>query len=141
MTHKFASTSWTNGPPTIQTGQYYPMAAGCACLSFVGTSIFFITTQIMRRIGFNGLTTLRQYGPVLRSHRKEMAKSLGTPASLKKYVGLEELETRRLLYRLLEAPDKLTDCIRTSVRSWVLFTLFKITDNTIWRIGQPERSY
>lgn len=50
---------------------------------------------------------------MLKLHRKEFARLIGTSAALKPYAELEETETRRFLFRLLEEPEKLTKHIRT----------------------------
>ncbi|KAI5118227.1 hypothetical protein M0805_000723 [Coniferiporia weirii] len=71
-------------------------------------------------VGFSGVTTLLQYGPILKTHRKEMHKCIGTPAAMERFVGLEEIETHRFLLRLLEEPSNLIKHIRNTAGAIIL---------------------
>ncbi|KAH8111221.1 cytochrome P450 oxidoreductase OrdA-like protein, partial [Phellopilus nigrolimitatus] len=65
-------------------------------------------------VGFSDQTGLVPYGAQFRTHRKEMHAYIGTRAAMTRFIGLEELETRRFLLRLLEQPEKLVKHIRTT---------------------------
>ncbi|KAI5118229.1 hypothetical protein M0805_000725 [Coniferiporia weirii] len=71
-------------------------------------------------VGFSGVTTLLQYGPLLKTHRKEMHRCIGTPAAMERFIELEEIETRRFLLRLLEEPSELIKHIRTTAGAIIL---------------------
>jgi hypothetical protein len=48
-----------------------------------------------------------------------MARCIGSSDSMKKYIELEEVETRRLLLRMLDEPEGLIQHIRTSAEFYI----------------------
>ncbi|KAH8105626.1 cytochrome protein [Phellopilus nigrolimitatus] len=71
-------------------------------------------------VGFSGTTTLLPYGAQFRAHRKEMHACIGTRAVMARFVELEEIETRRFLFRLFEQPKDFTKHIRTTAGAIIL---------------------
>ena len=65
------------------------------------------------RVGFDKVTPFVRYGDTFKLHRKLLHNYIGTRASVKRHEGLEEVETRRLLLRLLSDPEKFMGHIRT----------------------------
>lgn len=56
---------------------------------------------------------LLRYGPLLRIHRREITRSIGSPESERHIVELEEKEACRFLSNLLETPESLFQHLRT----------------------------
>lgn len=73
-----------------------------------------------RRVGFGLGTTISPYGDTLRQHRKWMQSFIGSSSAMKIIEYVQEVETCRLLYRLLENPDNLMDHLHMSVPSRLL---------------------
>ena len=68
-----------------------------------------------RRVGATKLTPFLQYGSTLKFHRKWIQSYLNTRVSENYIEEIEELEARRLLYRLLEKPKDFLQHLRTYV--------------------------
>ncbi|THH05850.1 hypothetical protein EW145_g4503 [Phellinidium pouzarii] len=71
-------------------------------------------------VGLSGTTTLLPCGPEFKIHRKEFHKYIGTAAAMKRFIELEEIETLRFLFRLLDEPAKLVEHIRTTAGAIIL---------------------
>jgi hypothetical protein len=63
-------------------------------------------------IGWKHTTALQNYGERLRSHRRFFSRLIGTSQTMSQYHALEEMETHKLLKRLLASPQDLPDHIR-----------------------------
>jgi cytochrome P450 len=63
-------------------------------------------------IGWNRGLGLMQYGPQFREFRKYMSKSIGTRASVEKFVPLLERETAKFVAEVMADPGSLVQHIR-----------------------------
>ncbi len=52
------------------------------------------------------------YGDRFKKIRKDLHQAIGTSSALRKFHSLEEIEGRRFLLRVLDAPDQLYEHIR-----------------------------
>jgi fumagillin biosynthesis cytochrome P450 monooxygenase len=66
---------------------------------------------------FRKFTACKPYDDVFRRHRKFMHQQLGTKKSIEQYHTVLEAEAGRFLLRLLEAPQNLTQHLKTYVQS------------------------
>lgn len=66
-------------------------------------------------VGLGVVTTLLPYGDTLRLHRKLIQNFVGSSFARKHVEDVEEIEARRLLYRILETPQDFRAHLRTSV--------------------------
>lgn len=69
------------------------------------------------RVGFNVDTSLLPYGDVLRQHRKWAQGFFGSQSAMKRIEDVQEIETRRLVLRLLENPNDIKGHLHASVSS------------------------
>ncbi|PHH82289.1 hypothetical protein CDD82_6469 [Ophiocordyceps australis] len=70
--------------------------------------------------GFGNITTVQQYDKVHRHHRKIMNQQLGTRVLVAQFNGVQELEARRLLLRILRAQNEWTQHVHTMVAAIML---------------------
>lgn len=66
-------------------------------------------------VGLSVVTPLLPYGDTLRLHRKLIQNFVGSRFARKHIEDVEEVEARRLLYRVLETPQDFRAHLRTSV--------------------------
>ena len=67
------------------------------------------------RVGLDHITVFQLYDDTFRLHRKWMHTFMGTRAAVRRFENLEMVETRRLLLRILNEPEKFMDHLRTLV--------------------------
>ena len=65
------------------------------------------------RVKLNAVTTLLMYDEIHKVHRKTLHSYIGTRAACKVHESMEEIETRRFLWRMLVNPDEFMHNIRS----------------------------
>lgn len=83
----------------------------------------------LSRVGLSVITTLTPYGDTLRLHRRWMQNYMGSSTAMKHIKGVQELEARRLLLRMMESPDQFMDHLRTSVLYSYVPSCFSLTNS------------
>ena len=83
-----------------------------------------------RRVGAAKLTPFLQYGSTLKLHRKLIQSYLNARASENYIEEIEEIEARRLLYRLLDKPKDFSQHVRTYVPHERIFSHCVVTQET-----------
>lgn len=63
--------------------------------------------------GFGGFTPLLNYNATHRFHRKLIHQQMGTKKLVEKYYGIQDLESKRFLLRVLDDPANLIQHIKT----------------------------
>ncbi|KAI5118225.1 hypothetical protein M0805_000721 [Coniferiporia weirii] len=71
-------------------------------------------------VGFSGSTPLVTYGARFKLHRREMHACIGTRSALARIKDLQEVETRRFLFRLLDEPTKFAEHVRKTSGAIIL---------------------
>lgn len=72
-------------------------------------------------VGWKNTLALLQYGDRFRRYRRFFHSLVGSHATIKRFLPVEELETRRFLRRVLTKPEKL----QTHIRKYVAFLRLK----------------
>ncbi|GMF78268.1 unnamed protein product [Aspergillus oryzae] len=72
-------------------------------------------TDWLGRTDWDDTLGLIPYNSRFRAYRKALHQEMGTPASILKYHDIIDMETHRLLFRILENPEDLVQHIRKSV--------------------------
>ncbi|KAF5646140.1 oxidoreductase [Fusarium sp. NRRL 52700] len=70
--------------------------------------------------GYNQILSVMPYGKLLKQHRKLVHQQLGTKTAASRFQGVQDMESRRLLLRILENPDKLSAHIKTEASAIIL---------------------
>ncbi|KAI1636259.1 cytochrome P450 [Biscogniauxia mediterranea] len=70
--------------------------------------------------GWNHFTLPQTYNETLRVHRKQMHSVLGTKAALSRFYPLQEVETHRFLFHVLQKPQDLISHIRAEAGAIIL---------------------
>ncbi|KAI1827230.1 cytochrome P450 oxidoreductase OrdA-like protein [Xylaria intraflava] len=78
-------------------------------------------------IGWNKTILLTGYGEDFRLQRKSMHAMIGTPAAVLPYLPLLEKQTHRLLFRILQDPERLSVHVRLGTLASVLKMLYGYT--------------
>lgn len=71
-----------------------------------------LTTDI-QRVGWEHTLAMQTYSSRFRAYRKAMQPYLGSESAVAQFNPLQELETRRFLFRILEDQTKLSEHIQT----------------------------
>ena len=66
-------------------------------------------------VGWKNTLVLLPYGERFRNSRRLAHKLFGTHSTMKQFLPVEEKETRKLLARLLDRPERFSEHIRKSV--------------------------
>ncbi|CAJ0547332.1 Ff.00g040860.m01.CDS01 [Fusarium sp. VM40] len=70
--------------------------------------------------GYNQILSFKPYDKSFKQHRKLVHQQLGTKAAASRFRDVQDVESRRLLFRILENPDKLTSHIKTEASAIIL---------------------
>ena len=110
MTHKFASISCRSDPQYVLIGPYLHLEVKCPFSVLCNIEY---CTHPSFRVGWSNLTTFRQYDSMLKLHRREISKFIGSLKSTPHILEVEEKEVGRFLVSLLEKQEQLSHHIRT----------------------------
>ncbi|GKU12184.1 cytochrome p450 oxidoreductase [Fusarium langsethiae] len=70
--------------------------------------------------GYNQILSFKPYGKLLKQHRKLVHQQLGTKTAASRFRDIQDVESRRLLLRILENPEKLLTHIKTEASAIIL---------------------
>ncbi|KAF5664654.1 oxidoreductase [Fusarium circinatum] len=70
--------------------------------------------------GYNQILSFKPYGESLKQHRKLIHQQLGTKSAASRFRDIQDVESRRLLLRILESPEKLSMHIKTEASAIIL---------------------
>ncbi|KAF4503330.1 O-methylsterigmatocystin oxidoreductase [Fusarium agapanthi] len=70
--------------------------------------------------GYNQILSFKPYGKLLKQHRKLVHQQLGTKTAASRFRDIQHVESRRLLLRILESPEKLFEHIKTEASAIIL---------------------
>ncbi|EXA33528.1 hypothetical protein FOVG_15243 [Fusarium oxysporum f. sp. pisi HDV247] len=70
--------------------------------------------------GYNQILSFKPYGKLLKQHRKLVHQQLGTKTAASRFRDVQDVESRRLLLRILETPEKLSTHIKTEATAIIL---------------------
>ncbi|KAG9496564.1 hypothetical protein J7337_011340 [Fusarium musae] len=70
--------------------------------------------------GYNQILPFKPYGKLLKQHRKLVHQQLGTKTAASRFRDVLDVESRRLLLRILETPEKLFEHIQTEASAIIL---------------------
>ncbi|KAF5692956.1 oxidoreductase [Fusarium denticulatum] len=70
--------------------------------------------------GYNQILSFKPYGKLLKQHRKLVHQQLGTKTAASRFRDIQDVESRRLLLRILESPEKLFEHIKTEASAIIL---------------------
>ncbi|KAH7473811.1 Multifunctional cytochrome P450 monooxygenase [Fusarium oxysporum f. sp. matthiolae] len=70
--------------------------------------------------GYNQILSFKPYGKLLKQHRKLVHQQLGTKTAASRFRDVQDVESRRLLLRILESPEKLSTHIKTEASAIIL---------------------
>jgi fumagillin biosynthesis cytochrome P450 monooxygenase len=62
--------------------------------------------------GYNQILSFKPYGKQLKQHRKLVHQQLGTKTAASRFRDVQDVESRRLLLRILDSPEKLFEHIK-----------------------------
>ncbi|KAG5800528.1 hypothetical protein H9Q69_000415 [Fusarium xylarioides] len=65
--------------------------------------------------GYNQILSFKPYGKLLKQHRKLVHQQLGTKTAASRFRDILDVESRRLLLRILDSPEKLFEHIKTAI--------------------------
>ncbi|KAG8665189.1 hypothetical protein FPOAC2_14444 [Fusarium poae] len=70
--------------------------------------------------GYNQILSFKPYGKLLKQHRKLVHQQLGTKTAASRFRDIQDVESRRLLLRILGNPEKLLTHIKTEASAIIL---------------------
>ncbi|KAF5606611.1 oxidoreductase [Fusarium subglutinans] len=70
--------------------------------------------------GYNQILSFKPYDKSLKQHRKLVHQQLGTKTAASRFRDVQDVESRRLLLRILESPEKLSAHIKTEASAIIL---------------------
>ncbi|KAI1008649.1 hypothetical protein LB504_001985 [Fusarium proliferatum] len=70
--------------------------------------------------GYNRILSFKPYGKSLKQHRKLVHQQLGTKTAASRFRDVQDVESRRLLLRILNRPEKLSMHIKTEASAIIL---------------------
>ncbi|SCV44927.1 related to O-methylsterigmatocystin oxidoreductase [Fusarium fujikuroi] len=70
--------------------------------------------------GYNQILSFKPYGKLLKQHRKLVHQQLGTKIAASRFRDVQDVESRRLLLRILNSPEKLSAHIKTEASAIIL---------------------
>jgi hypothetical protein len=70
--------------------------------------------------GWKNTLVLLPYGERFRNYRKGFHRVIGTPAAIKQFHPIEEIETRKFLRAVLKSPEHLSEAIRNAAGAIIL---------------------
>jgi cytochrome P450 len=70
--------------------------------------------------GYNQILSFQPYGKTFKHHRKLVHQQLGTKATASRFRDVQDVESRRLLLRILESPENLSAHIKTEASAIIL---------------------
>ncbi|KAI1437328.1 cytochrome protein [Xylaria sp. CBS 124048] len=77
--------------------------------------------------GFGNILPMLPYNKTLRSYRRAMHSMLGSPAAVASFMDRQEIESQRLLMRILHEPESFLEHIRTAAGAFILKMIYGYT--------------
>ncbi|KAK7212547.1 hypothetical protein V2G26_019725 [Clonostachys chloroleuca] len=74
--------------------------------------------------GYGTLLSFQQYNKTFRQHRKLVHQQLGTKAAAARFRDIQDVESRRFLFRILETPEDLMKHVKTEASAVILQIIY-----------------